>query len=61
MRAIAYIERLPGIRETTGDLESVTVTYDSSEVSPDEIAAAIDEAGYHVDSYSIQEYDRRGR
>ncbi len=55
MRAIAYIERLPGIRETTGDLESVTVTYDSSEVSPDEIAAAIDEAGYHVDSYSIQE------
>lgn len=54
MRAIAYIKRLPGIKEATGDLESVTVTYDSSQVSPEEIAAAIDRAGYHVDSYSIQ-------
>ena len=48
-RAIASIRQLPGIHETTGDLESVTVTYDPAQVSVEEISQAIDRAGYHVE------------
>lgn len=48
-RAIAFIRQLPGIRETTGDLESVTVTYDPAQVSVEEVSQAIKRVGYHVE------------
>lgn len=48
-RTIAFIRQLPGIHEATGDLQSVTVTYDPDQVSVDEISQAVEEAGYHVE------------
>lgn len=49
VRATTSIKRLPGIIEATGDLESVTVTYDPDQVTVAEITRAIESAGYSVE------------
>lgn len=49
VRATTSIKRLPGIIEATGDLESVTVTYDPDQATVAEITQAIESAGYSVE------------
>lgn len=48
---IARIRQLPGIVEVTGDLSTrtVVVTYNPSTVTPDQIAQAIESAGFGVE------------
>ncbi|HEY64634.1 MAG TPA: heavy-metal-associated domain-containing protein [Caldilineae bacterium] len=55
-RAIAFIRQLPGIHEATGDLQTVTVTYDPGQVSVEEISQAIERAGYHVEEIISDRY-----
>ncbi len=48
-QALASIRQLPGIYETSGDLESVTVVYDPEQVTVEEISQAIERVGYRVE------------
>ncbi|MFQ5408965.1 MAG: heavy-metal-associated domain-containing protein [Anaerolineales bacterium] len=47
---LASVRQLPGISEATGDLATGTliVTYEPAQVTPDQIAQAVEDVGYAV-------------
>lgn len=48
---LARVRQLPGIKEVTGDLAARTlvVTFDQSQVTPDQIIEAVEAVGYQVE------------
>ncbi len=47
---LSRVRQLPGITEVEGDLGAMTliVTYDSSQVSPEQISQAVEDIGYRT-------------
>jgi copper chaperone CopZ len=48
---LTRVRQLPGIKEVTGDLATNTlvVTFDQEQVTPEQIIEAVNEVGYQVE------------